>query len=475
MTSHHESIDVVVLGEGLGGLVAANLLVQSHLHVLILKEEDYRSIYPKEGYRFAPFSNFRERRVPSHLIQKISSHLSLPQLPEPSHQLGSFQIILPQARIDLFPRGPLFDREIKREFPKEVDKIKTLYDSIVQKKESLMRKKMEEGEALFPLFPSHSLWRRLKGFMWKKREGLNKRFSSFSKEFREYLKLQIFAKGNFLSEQVDFSLASYLLLSEEGFSGISSEKMKEILFKKFIDSGGRALGLEGLEEVERKGRDGFHLLLRSEERAIHSRFLLLNLPLHPISERFNFFQQNLSRWIQRIKPSFLILPLFIGIREKGLPVGMGDLLVSIFDLERTYENGNLLYLSLSPRGEESQAPEGRRALLVEGLMATHAWDSSSLDLFQKGVISHLKHLIPFFEDFIEFVDFEWTLDQVNKISYPHFIYETDFDFHWREGIVPIRVSKNLFFVGKENFPYLGVEGEILAGMKAAKEILRKVR
>lgn len=473
MNLHQDSFDLVVLGEGLGGLIAATLLVQSNLRVLILKEEDYCPIYVREGYRFVPFSNFQERGIPSPLIQRISKMLSLQKFPDFPLHGGSFQVILPQARIDLFPQGPLFEREIKREFPKERDRIKRFYASMEREKERLDRRKIAEGEKLFPLLSSSSFWRRLWVLNLKRKERINQRLSSFSKEFSEYLKLQILAKGNLLPYKVDLSLASYLLIPEAGFKGVSLERVKEILFKKFIESGGEVFELGGLEGMEKKGQGRFHLLFKKGGRAIHSKYLLLNAPLHRIVERFDFLQRRLSKWIKRIKPTFLILPLFLGIREKGIPVGMKDLLISIFDLNRTYEDGNLLFLSLSPKGEESQAPEGRRALLVEGLMSPNKWDSHSLNHFQQGVIFHLKHLIPFFEDFVEFIDFQWTFEQANKISYPLFIYETDSNFHWREGIIPLRVSKDLLFVGKENFPYLGVEGEILGGIRVGREILKK--
>jgi hypothetical protein len=35
------------------------------------------------------------------------------------------------------------------------------------------------------------------------------------------------------------------------------------------------------------------------------------------------------------------------------------------------------------------------------------------------------------------------------------------------------MGKNLYFIGKENFPYLGLEGEILGGWRVGKEILKK--
>jgi hypothetical protein len=88
-------------------------------------------------------------------------------------------------------------------------------------------------------------------------------------------------------------------------------------------------------------------------------------------------------------------------------------------------------------------------------------------------MKHLNHLIPFLEQFLEFTDFDWANEQIRRWSYSHFLYEATSRFDWREGVVPIRLSKRLYFTGKENFPYLGVEGEVLSGLMVAEQILKK--
>lgn len=154
-------------------------------------------------------------------------------------------------------------------------------------------------------------------------------------------------------------------------------------------------------------------------------------------------------------------------------MGMKDLLVSILDLNKPYERGNVLFLSLSPKGDKTEAPEGKRALTIQYLMPWDEWDALSLAEHQEGVMRHLKYLFPFLEKYIEFIECSWANEQFSHWSYPHFLYETKSDFHWREGVVPTRISRNLFFIGKENFPYLGLEGEVLSGLMVAQQILQK--
>jgi monoamine oxidase len=143
------------------------------------------------------------------------------------------------------------------------------------------------------------------------------------------------------------------------------------------------------------------------------------------------------------------------------------------DFDKPYQDGNVLFISLSPKGNETQAPEGRRALTVEGLMELKKWEQTFSVDYQREVMKHLCHLFPFLEDHIEFSDFYWANENIPKWSYPHYFYETSSDFNWREGVVPVSISKRIYFIGKENFPYLGLEGEVLSGFIAAQQILKR--
>jgi phytoene dehydrogenase-like protein len=169
----------------------------------------------------------------------------------------------------------------------------------------------------------------------------------------------------------------------------------------------------------------------------------------------------------------MMIPFFIGIREKAIPVGMGDLLVSILDLEKPYEEGNLLLLSLSRKRDETQAPEGKRALTVQSLLPFGKTGSNALSELEEGVMKHLQYLFPFLQNHTEFIDRKWADDQMDCWSYPHYLFKTDSVFQWRRGMVPTRISGRLYFTGKENFPQMGLEGEILSGLKAGEEISKR--
>jgi hypothetical protein len=304
---------------------------------------------------------------------------------------------------------------------------------------------------------------------------MSQRLSAFSREFKQFIELQLIFRGNLYSDQWPMALVAYLLNDESNKTNphIDFEKLEKSIFDQFFQFGGRVEEIEKVEKVDQEWRKGFILSSDAGEGAFQSEFLIINSPLHRVLNFVSRKRKELSKWEKRIHPRYVLFPFFLGIREKGVPVGMKDLLVSILDLGKPYDEGNVLCLSLSAKGDETKAPDGKRALTVESLIPIDKWNPSSLKDHQEKVMKHLSYLFPFLENHIEFVDFQWASEQVSRWSYPHFLYETKSDFHWREGVVPNRLSRNLFFVGKENFPYLGLEGEILSGLMVAKEIVKR--
>jgi phytoene dehydrogenase-like protein len=476
MKHQHKVFDVAILGAGLSGLIAAARLAKENRSILLLKEEKYRFAHARDGYRFVPFSNFSEKQIQTRLLKKISpptDHRENQKKGDKPEQKVSFQLILPEARIDLYRERSLLQREWRREFPEELNQIENFYAELERIKQVLKKVKSE-----FPSGSNFPIWNRSFLKRWLSFDGLpkggtDKWLSSFSPEFKKFIELQMISHGNFRSDSFPIPLVSHLLFNEEGDEweeSVDLEKVTQGMIEKFIQSGGSVEDIEGVEKVQMKGRREFSLSLKGDEKIFRSRSLVLNSPLHCLSNLFGKKGKALSRWGKKIRPRYVLVPFFLGIRERVIPVGMRNLLVSILDLQKPYEGGNLLFLSLSRKGDENQAPEGKRALTVQGFMSCGGSQKNSISDLQDGVMIHLKHLFPFLENHIEFIDRKWADDQMDCWSYPYFLYEVHSDFRWRRGIVPIRISKNLYFSGRENFPYLGLEGEIISGWLVGEEI-----
>jgi phytoene dehydrogenase-like protein len=469
----------------LGGLIAGTVLAQNNRTVLLLEENGYQPFHKIKGYRFAPFSNISEKYLKPSLLKKISQTLNLPFVADPqkegkpakntsdrSKEKQALQVVLPKARIDIFSQRSSFQKEWRREFPKEVTRIEELYSELDRLQHLLKSAKAKKNAS--PFFPirQQSLIKYFFSLEPFPKEKMSQRLAPFSKEFKEFIELQLMARGNLHPEHFATPLAAYVLFDEkdELNPNVDMEKLWQGVSNQFLRQGGKIEEIGQVREIEQNWRKGLTVSLEGDARVFRSRFLILNSPLHRIS---SLLDRKRKGTLKKIKPRNVMIPLFLGIREKVIPVGMKDLVISILDLEKPYDDGNVLLLSLSPKGDEMKAPQGRRALTVESLMDPAKWGQAPLADYQKGVMDHLHYLFPFLEEHIELVDFEWASEQVPKWSYSHFLYEAASDFDWRKGVAPMRVSKNIYLVGKENFPYLGLEGEIFSGIMVGQQILKK--
>jgi phytoene dehydrogenase-like protein len=473
--------DVAVIGTGLAGLITATRLRKENRNVLLLKEEKYHSVYHRDGYRFVPFSNFSEKLIKTSLFRKIpyqaDRKADRKDGERPKREV-SFQVILPEARIDLYRERPLLQREWKREFHGEWDLIEKFYAELDRARQALKDLKDKEPPgSLFPVRTGSFLKR------WFSFDGLpggrtDRWLAASSAGLKTFIDLQMISRGNLLTDSFPVSLASYLLLGDEEDGWRKRDGLEHVtqtLLEGLIQSGSIVEEIEGVERAEMKRGEGVTLSLKGREEAFQARCLVLNAPLHRFSDLFGTKGKGVSRWSTKIRPEDVMIPFFIGIREKAIPVGMRDLLVSVMDVEKPYEEGNLLLFSLSHKGDETQAPEGKRALTVQGVLPFGKTGKNTLAALEEGVMKHLQHLFPFLQNHTEFIDRKWAEDQVDCWSYPHYFYKTDSVFHWRRGAVPTRISGCLYFTGKENFPQMGLEGEILSGLKVGGEISKRLR
>jgi phytoene dehydrogenase-like protein len=467
---------VIILGSGLGGLFAGALLSRAKLDVILFKEKRYQPSYVREGYHFIPFSNFSEIRIKPTLLQELSRISSLQIAARPgkegrqlqfefdkTRKEDGFQVILPNRRIDLFQDHSRSHKEWSREFPQEMDRIEKFYQEL-------------SYLPSFSFSPSRPWIKRWFSFDPFPKESIEEKLALFSKDFRQFIHLQLVSQSNLFSHHLPIILSASLLLNDEGSSSdFTAEELRKILLDELINSGGWVEEIEGVEKLEFKWRKGMFLSPSGDQRVWRGDSLILNSPFHRLR---NFMGEKKTRqwskWVKKVPPRYALVPVFLGIQEEVVPVGMRDHLVSLLDSGKPVESGNLLLVTLSPKEDSRQAPEKKRALVAEGLIPVGKWDRVSMEEHQKGVMEHLHHLIPFLDRYVEFEDFSYGKEQISCWSYPHFLYEALSPFHRQDGVVPTRLSKNLYFVGKENFPHLGLKGEILGGWRVALQILKKI-
>src|SRR4030042_160596 len=180
----------------------------------------------------------------------------------------------------------MLEMELKREFPKEVAQIENFYNEMEELQDLLKKEKAKEGPgSVFPIQP-RSLIKRWWPFKALSEGRMDERFASFSREFREFIQLQLISWGNLYSDQFPISLANYILFhdgKDEWELEIDLESLKEKVLEKYFQSGGKIEEIEGVERLGRGWRKGVTLSLKGDERAFRSKFLIFNFPLHRLS------------------------------------------------------------------------------------------------------------------------------------------------------------------------------------------------
>jgi phytoene dehydrogenase-like protein len=117
--------DVIALGDDLAGLVAATLCARRGLRVLVTRTPDA----PSEEYSLGPHHLVREPLVfvgeSSPALRRVLAELNFAQsLRRRLTPLRpAFQVVLPDARIDVGTDGDAFAAELAREFPADKDTI----------------------------------------------------------------------------------------------------------------------------------------------------------------------------------------------------------------------------------------------------------------------------------------------------------------------------------------------------------------
>ena len=199
--------------------------------------------------------------------------------------------------------------------------------------------------------------------------------------------------------------------------------------------------------------------------------------------------QLLSRWLNGtaadeysaagldLVPTHFLHSLRLGIADDVVPVGMCDH-VFLISAEGPTEGSDCMLLSMTPR-DSSGAPEGRRALTVScRLPLEYVDDARALDAASRAMLERIKELIPYLERYIEVIHLPQRGARTDTNPYPvdprPVAFSTSGKSHRAVNLT--LPHRNVFYCGRGALPFLGLDGEVIAGMavaRLAQQVLRK--
>jgi hypothetical protein len=474
--------DVIILGANVGGILAGALLTKRGFSVLIL-EEKVKAGSARRKYQFRRFTNLSEILLSRGVIEGVYHLLDLPF----AH--GEFtpradlkcQILLPNHRVDISgDRAVLLD-QMKKEFPRDFGLIETFYSQL-QKGNWIRHNIMAIGD-------EQPLIGRIKRWVAPVYHGLSDRpLSAFlasvkgDRALARFIDVQIKSMSYLIADDLPVSLASHLigiLVEDEAFTDImGSQGFMDRVKGEAVRGGGKINALESFNTLcIEKDPGEFRIYTKGEGKPILSRVLIGDIPFTQLRKLIpTAFPER--KWVEKDKrlwSQYFMLSLNLGIDARGIPVGLGDCIVSLRDLDASYENGNLLMVFLGPEGVGT--PSGKRPVTVNALVSVAKGRSARAGI--KGVIedmlTHLLEIAPFLDRSIRLIDGRPSLERYrSEWTNSDIIYGGTSSFRVGDEILPtVTPMEGLFLACRGNFPYLGFEGEILSGIKVAEAVLKR--
>ena len=497
MSKHY---DVVVLGAGVGALVAAALLARRSWRVLVLGQGHRPARYAFDGMPLArrPFTLLAGAspafgRVLVELAQSQTfrrrMHAVDPML----------QVMMPGRRIEMPPATELFAREIDREFPEVRRVVDELYADLAQ-----------TNAAADAVFERDIVWP--PGGFWEKREtaravarlphlgGERELLAEFPREhpFRTVVEVTTRFSADRVGELSPFALARLHGAWTRGLSCLigGEDELADFLIERIKAHGGEVALAERAEKIVVRGGRASGVVAFGEDTTAGVQFVVTDEPatsLLELAESWDPPRRALASLpvVRAASRRFVVSML---VRDEGLPTALGQ---ETFIVPSPPSFAGAIHLQ---RTAPRDAPAGTSLLVAETLLdaETPRDLDEALETARAHVMKTLERFLPFYERHVLVADS--THDGLPLWDFRSGKRETvDRALLRRAGVSPepepmqavyaIEPESlgglagemlrgplgSTFLVGKSVMPALGQEGELLAAWSVARIITRTDR
>jgi phytoene dehydrogenase-like protein len=476
--------DTILIGKDVGILIAALASSSQGLRTILLSEGNDPAVYTGSGCTFNidPFpwtglgngDSFLHFHLKNVILQAILPFF-VPLNP-------GLQIILPENRLDIFSTHKHLIHEASREFPGREAKINALYEAALNANRLLSQLIMD-----YPTLRPGTI---------KKSPGFLKNLALYLREKsrcdRIFRAIRIRDDSMRLFFESQLAVLSNRHPMEWKYSLMSPHIITMPLQGVFYPLGGKQVVLDALEDLF--VRQGGVLLKGSDIDRITSKTGLYQIEGRIGEETLQFSASHLivskawknmdrllkaddrkarrfASYLKRSEKQLHPFTLYMSVLDKGLPEKMSEYVALIPDRNKPLHDLNFIFAELSRRGDYGRAPEGKRALSATVFLnkapSSHQ-DSELLDLSDK-LLKNLDEFLPFLSENIDFLDIGQCIDLSRKFE------ETATHRYrtLRRSLLHLSTLssktplKNVYMTGKDIFPDLGFEGEVLSGLNAA--------
>lgn len=389
----YQYFDVLVSSDCLEGLMAGALFAKAGARVAVL--DNYVPFIEKGSYRFdadpAPITCAGSNGVFGRIVNNLNLSYEEQRRFYPIDP--PLQILTPTMRLAI-PLGlKELKKELNRECPQNVNELLQLRSDLSE---------WAKGYSLSPL-TTVPWWKKWRAPSSEKEEGRPNIEGLSSKEsLLQFLTPMAQSYASYAVHHLSLSEKLYLAfgyLNETYHYKGGKTGLRDLFRSQLKFYGGQYFEKTRIEKVYVEKREARAMELNKGEQMIRFRYALR---LGKGLDFFKLFPESfrLRRWLKKSlssSPSTRLYRLFIGIRDEGIPVGLGRRALFMPDSQR------YLLLTLNPENRAPSEAKGTKVLTVEmyepiGNGGTSDWTPQK----EKEILSLLKQLMPFLERHIDF-------------------------------------------------------------------------
>jgi phytoene dehydrogenase-like protein len=474
--------DTILIGKDVGTLMAALASSSQGRRTLLLSDGSDPAVYTGSGCTFNidPFPWTGLGNGDSFLHFHLKNVILETILPFFVPLNPGLQIILPENRLDIFSGHKHLIQEVSREFPGREAKINALYEAVLHANRLLSKLIMD-----YPTL----------------RPGTIKKSPGFLKNLALYLREKsrcdsIFRGIRDDSMRLFFESQLAVLSNRHPVEWKYSPMLPHIITKPlrgvFYPLGGKQVVLDALEDLfvrqggvllkgsdidritvktglyQIEGRAGEEVLQFSSSHLIVSKaWKNMDRLLKADDRKARRFAGYLKRSEKQLHP----FTLYMSVLDKGLPEKMSEYVALIPDKNKPLNDLNFIFAELSRREDYGRAPEGKRALSATIFLnkaPSNHQDGELSDLADK-LLQNLDGFLPFLSENIDFLDIGQCIDLSRKfeVTATHRYRTLRHSLLHLSTLSSKTPLKNVYMTGKDIFPDLGFEGEVLSGLNAA--------
>src|SRR5215831_2965784 len=479
--------DVIVLGGQLGGALAASLLAKRGYRVLLVEHDGLGPGYEHDGFLlpYAPFVAPQLRTMP--LAEEAFAELGLNTTVQRSLKpnVPDLQLVLPGHRLDLPHAESRRLQELSREFGKAGAQVNSLL--------SLASAQHEQSDAFLKQAPELppdgwlQAWRLKK--MVERHPELSMPLALTGSSPPIPLVLALIRFVTYLAKPNGLLPAtrtlSQVLHASTRYPG-GREGLRELLYRRLGELGGDLLWRESAESsiVESLAFDSSRVIgLKVVQSENIYRCNCLIASTDSAALRRLILEKKKQRQLVGVLDLASVKQFLFSVnwilKAEALPRGMGDLV--LMDTQEEDLGPLLVQVFGTRRVAAKSEDEDLRTVCAAAFVPATARDLGDphLQKLADRIAGHLSELIPFADRHRELSSVPYLhpsgVRGARLLPHPLISVETE-SVLGITGVQQVTPVKNLFLANREVLPGLGLEGEFLTGIRAARlvqEMLKK--